>query len=104
MTSRDRQAASGTSYNGGMAFFQTETLWVNQLADGVGAIILDVPGRSVNVLSRRVLADLDRALDRVAAEPSFRLLVIRSGKPGTFIAGADVQELASLAGPDEAGQ
>src|SRR5206468_2742372 len=54
-----------------MAFFQTDTLWVNQLADGVAALILDVPDRPVNVLSRRVLADLDEALDRVAAEDSF---------------------------------
>jgi 3-hydroxyacyl-CoA dehydrogenase / enoyl-CoA hydratase / 3-hydroxybutyryl-CoA epimerase len=85
-----------------MAFFQTETLWVNQLADGVAALILDVPGRPVNVLSRGVLADLESALDRVAADGSFRLLVIRSGKPGTFIAGADVHELSRLAGPEEA--
>src|SRR5262249_2899279 len=56
----------------------------------------------VNVLSRQVLADLDAALDRVAAEGSFRLLVVRSGKPGTFLAGADVHELARLGGPEEA--
>ena len=47
-------------------------------------------GRSVNVLTQQVLADLEQAIDRIAAEKSFRLLIIRSGKPGTFIAGADV--------------
>jgi 3-hydroxyacyl-CoA dehydrogenase/enoyl-CoA hydratase/3-hydroxybutyryl-CoA epimerase len=87
-----------------MAFFQTETLWVNQLGDGVAALFLDVPDRSVNVLSRRVLTDLEAALERVAGEGSFRLLVVRSGKPGSFIAGADVHELSSLRSPDEAGQ
>ncbi|HYT93711.1 MAG TPA: 3-hydroxyacyl-CoA dehydrogenase NAD-binding domain-containing protein [Gemmataceae bacterium] len=87
-----------------MAFFQTDNLWVNQLDDGVAALILDMPDRSVNVLARRVLADLDAALDRVAGESSFRLLVIRSGKPGTFIAGADVHELLALGSPDEAGK
>jgi 3-hydroxyacyl-CoA dehydrogenase/enoyl-CoA hydratase/3-hydroxybutyryl-CoA epimerase len=85
-----------------MAFFQTGSLWVNQLSDGVAALILDVPERSVNALSRQVLADLDAALDRVAAEKSFRLLVIRSGKPATFIVGADIHELAGLKTPEEA--
>jgi 3-hydroxyacyl-CoA dehydrogenase/enoyl-CoA hydratase/3-hydroxybutyryl-CoA epimerase len=85
-----------------MAFFQTDTLWVNQLGDGVAAVFLDVPDRPVNVLSRRVLADLDAALDRIAAEDSFRLLIVRSAKPGSFIAGADVHELAQLTGPEEA--
>jgi 3-hydroxyacyl-CoA dehydrogenase/enoyl-CoA hydratase/3-hydroxybutyryl-CoA epimerase len=87
-----------------MAFFQTDTLWVNQLADGVAALIFDVPDRSVNVLSPRVLADLGEALDRVAADDSFRLLVFRSGKPGTFIAGADVHELSRLSTPEEAAE
>lgn len=85
-----------------MAFFQTQSLWVNQLADGVAALVLDVPDRSVNVLTQQVLTDLEQALDRIAAESSFRLLVIRSGKPGTFIAGADVRELAAIPSPEEA--
>ncbi len=85
-----------------MAWFQAQTLWVNQLADGVAALVLDVPGRSVNVLGRQVLDDLELALDRIAAETSIRLLVIRSGKPGTFIAGADVRELAAVAAAEEA--
>jgi 3-hydroxyacyl-CoA dehydrogenase/enoyl-CoA hydratase/3-hydroxybutyryl-CoA epimerase len=75
---------------------------VSQLADGVAALVLDVPGRSVNVLNRQVLADLEAALDRVAAEPSFRLLLIRSGKPGTFLAGADLHELGAVATAEEA--
>ncbi len=86
-----------------MAFFQTPTLWVNRLPDGVAALVLDVPDRSVNVLSRQVLTDLEAALDRVAGDDSFRLLVLRSGKPGTFVTGADVHELSQLTSPAEAG-
>jgi 3-hydroxyacyl-CoA dehydrogenase/enoyl-CoA hydratase/3-hydroxybutyryl-CoA epimerase len=85
-----------------MAFFQTDNLWVNQLADGVAALVLDVADHRVNVFTREVLADLEAALDRVAAEPSFRLLLIRSGKDGTFLAGADLHEFASLQGTGEA--
>ena len=85
-----------------MAFFQTETLWIDQPTDGVAALVLDLPGRSVNVLTQQVLTDLEQALDCLATEKSFRLLVIRSGKPGTFIAGADVRELAAIPSAEEA--
>jgi len=79
-----------------MAFFQAETLWINQLADGVACLVFDVPERSVNVISRQVMADLATALERAAAEPSFRLLLLRSAKSGNFLAGADLRELAGL--------
>jgi 3-hydroxyacyl-CoA dehydrogenase/enoyl-CoA hydratase/3-hydroxybutyryl-CoA epimerase len=85
-----------------MAFFQAETLWVNQLADGVACLILDLPGRSVNVLTSQVLADLARALERISGEPSFRLVIMRSGKPGSFVAGADLHELAQVHSAAEA--
>ncbi len=84
-----------------MAFFQTDSLWINQLADGVAALVLDVPGRKVNVLTAQVFADLEKALERVSIEPSFRLLVIRSGKAGSFCAGADLQEFGAGKTPEE---
>jgi 3-hydroxyacyl-CoA dehydrogenase/enoyl-CoA hydratase/3-hydroxybutyryl-CoA epimerase len=85
-----------------MAFFQTDNLWVNQLADGVAALVLDVKGRPVNVLGRQVMADLEAALDAVDAEPSFKVVILRSGKPGTFIAGADLQEFRSVRTAEDA--
>src|SRR5260370_7276819 len=84
-----------------MAFFQTDSLWINQLAAGVAALVLDVPGRKVNVLTAQVFADLEKALERVSIEPSFRLLVIRSGKAGSFCAGADLQEFGAGKTPEE---
>jgi 3-hydroxyacyl-CoA dehydrogenase/enoyl-CoA hydratase/3-hydroxybutyryl-CoA epimerase len=85
-----------------MAFFQTKNLWINQLADGVAALVLDVPDRKVNTITPRVLDDLDAALVRVAAEPSFQLLLLRSGKAGSFCAGADIHYLAGLKDAAEA--
>jgi 3-hydroxyacyl-CoA dehydrogenase/enoyl-CoA hydratase/3-hydroxybutyryl-CoA epimerase len=85
-----------------MAFFQAENLWVSQLADGVAALVLDVPGRSVNVLGRAVFDDLEAALGRIEAEPSFQLLLLRSGKPGSFLAGADLHELGTITTAEEA--
>jgi 3-hydroxyacyl-CoA dehydrogenase/enoyl-CoA hydratase/3-hydroxybutyryl-CoA epimerase len=77
-----------------MAFFQTQNLWVNQLADGVAALVLDVPGHKVNVLTPQVFADLEQALDRVSAETGFQVLVLRSGKERSFCAGADLHVFA----------
>jgi 3-hydroxyacyl-CoA dehydrogenase / enoyl-CoA hydratase / 3-hydroxybutyryl-CoA epimerase len=85
-----------------MAVFQTPNLRLEQRPDGIALVRLDVAGRSVNVFNREVLTDLDAALDRVAADDAVRLLVLRSDKKSGFIAGADLQELAAVRGPDEA--
>jgi 3-hydroxyacyl-CoA dehydrogenase/enoyl-CoA hydratase/3-hydroxybutyryl-CoA epimerase len=85
-----------------MPFFQTDNLTVNQQGGESAELVLDVKGRAVNVLNRQVLDDLDVALDRIAGEPSFRTLTIRSGKDSGFLAGADLQEFANVAGPAEA--
>ena len=48
--------------------FQSETVAVEKDADGSAFLKIDVPGQTHNMISRQVLADLDAALDRVAAE------------------------------------
>lgn len=83
-----------------MAFFQTKSLWVNQLADGVVALVLDAPGGPLNHLTPTMLNDLETALDRIAAEPSFRLLIVRSGKPVSFCHGLAPGVLDTLPIPD----
>ena len=64
---------------------------------GVVTVTLDSPGRSVNVISRAMLADLSRVVDAVARDSSVRMLVLRSDKPKGFAAGADLQEVRALA-------
>src|SRR5262245_60555240 len=85
-----------------MSFFQTDNEVVNQQAGGVGELVLDVRGRSVNVFTRQVLVDLDRSLDRVAGEHTITSLVIRSNKPTGFLAGADLHEFTRIATPQAA--
>jgi 3-hydroxyacyl-CoA dehydrogenase/enoyl-CoA hydratase/3-hydroxybutyryl-CoA epimerase len=85
-----------------MAFFQTDNLHIGALADGAASLVLDVAGRSVNVLNRQVLTDLDLALDRVAGDSSFKLLVVRSGKDSGFLTGADLHEFHSVSSSAEA--
>ena len=66
----------------------------------VGLITFDLPGKGANILSRSVLEELAGLLDQVEKRKDLAGLVINSGKPGTFIAGADIREfLASLGAP-----
>ena len=78
-----------------MRIFQSETIVVERDSDGGVVLILDVPGRSVNVFNRQVMTDLDAALDAVAASKA-PLLVVRSGKKSGFVAGADLQEFLGI--------
>jgi 3-hydroxyacyl-CoA dehydrogenase/enoyl-CoA hydratase/3-hydroxybutyryl-CoA epimerase len=85
-----------------MTLFQTDNLRIDPPAEGRAVLWLDVPNRPLNVFSRQVLADLDRALDAVAAEPSIRVLVVRSAKPAGFLAGADLHEFTAVRTPEDA--
>jgi 3-hydroxyacyl-CoA dehydrogenase/enoyl-CoA hydratase/3-hydroxybutyryl-CoA epimerase len=63
--------------------------------DGVLWLVLDKSAASANTLSKDVLAELDDVLGKVETENA-RGLVLRSGKPAGFIAGADVNELREI--------
>src|SRR5439155_22780784 len=66
----------------------------------VALITVDLPGKGANILSLSVLQELAALLDQLQARRDLAGLVIKSGKPGTFIAGADIREfLASLGAP-----
>lgn len=68
--------------------------------DGLATLTFDKAGASTNTLSAEVLAELNEALDQFDREPPTGLIV-RSGKPSGFIAGADVDEFGEV--KDEAG-
>ena len=67
--------------------------------EAVAWLVFDRPGSKVNLLTSVVMSRLDALLAEVevlARQDRVRALVIRSGKPGSFIAGADVHEIASV--------
>jgi 3-hydroxyacyl-CoA dehydrogenase/enoyl-CoA hydratase/3-hydroxybutyryl-CoA epimerase len=84
-----------------VSLFQTSNLRVERV-NNTALLTLDVADRSVNVFNRQVLADLDAALDQVAASADLRLLVIRSSKESGFLAGADLQEFAAVGNAQDA--
>ena len=59
---------------------------------GLGVLTFDLPGEKVNKFSREVLTELSGLVGRLEKEPRVRALVVESGKPDIFIAGADVKE------------
>lgn len=72
----------------------TSTPGTLQFEDGVAWLTLDQPGKKVNTLSGRTLLWLDDILAKLEANGA-RGLVIRSGKPSSFVVGADLEELAT---------
>ncbi len=73
---------------------------ITREADGLATLTFDKAGATTNTLSAAVLDELNEALDILDREPP-KGLVIRSGKPNGFIAGADVDEFGEV--KDEAG-
>ena len=70
--------------------------------DGVGVVLMDVPGEPVNTLRADFEEELDRLLRHAAEDPGITSIVFASGKPDGFIAGADVQALQTVRTSEEA--
>jgi 3-hydroxyacyl-CoA dehydrogenase/enoyl-CoA hydratase/3-hydroxybutyryl-CoA epimerase len=64
-------------------------------------LTLDRQGASVNSLSREVFDELDTALDEVESLKP-KAMVLTSGKPKGFIAGADITQFTSLKSQEDA--
>ena len=64
-------------------------------ADGVAVITWDVPGRSMNVMSRAGFAELDALVAGALADAGVKGIVITSGKPD-FAGGMDLNTIAQM--------
>lgn len=72
--------------------------------DAVAYMTIDLPDEKINKLSSTVLMEFEDALDILKNRSGLKLLVIRSAKPGIFIAGADIKEIENLTTIEEAQQ
>lgn len=64
-------------------------------------LIIDCPGR-VNLLTASLMSELQDALEQVAGDPDVKALCLVSGKPDTFISGADLHEIVNMRSRSEA--
>jgi len=75
----------------------SETIIYQMGDDGIVTLTVDSADRSMNVLTPEFMADLDAAVDRIAADESARGAIVTSAK-NSFIAGADLKELVGVFG------
>ncbi len=61
----------------------------------IALLTFDDPQKGANVLSSRVLAEFAAHLSELEKRDDVAGLIITSGKPGSFIAGADIREFAA---------
>ncbi|MSR53959.1 MAG: hypothetical protein EXS09_11820 [Gemmataceae bacterium] len=64
------------------------------IADRVAKLVIDQPDSRANVLSTTIWTEFGKVLDGLIPRTDLQGLVIESAKPGIFIAGADLKELA----------
>ncbi len=67
-----------------------------ELDGDIAVVTLDLPGRPVNVISRAVKDEFIATFDTLAHHPGVAAVAFFSGKPGAFIAGADIEEFVRL--------
>ena len=70
--------------------------------DRLATLTFDTPDKKVNVFTRAAIAELEQILAELAGRQDIGCLILLSGKKGTFIAGADVEEIARVTDPVEA--
>jgi len=75
----------------------TDTIRQTIDADGIATWTIDIPGKSMNVFTPEFFPRLSGLIDDAAGNGSIKGVIITSGKPGNFLAGADLAMLQQLA-------
>src|SRR4051794_29987348 len=84
-----------------MAETQERALKLEAPQGGVAVLTFDQPGSRANTLEQGTLAEVENVLTELAPRGDLQGVILRSGKPGMFVAGADLRELgAAHANPE----
>jgi 3-hydroxyacyl-CoA dehydrogenase / enoyl-CoA hydratase / 3-hydroxybutyryl-CoA epimerase len=73
-----------------------------QHENGIAVITFDLPGEPVNKLTAAVRVEIEALLIRLRDDAGTGGVVLISGKPDNFIAGADIEEFTALTSQDAA--
>src|SRR5262245_56330003 len=71
-------------------------LRLDVLEGNIAQVTFDLPGSRANTLGQAVLTELEQMVARLQ-KGGYQGLLFRSGKPGMFVAGADLKELGGPA-------
>lgn len=77
-------------------------LKLETLPGHIALLTFDTPGQKVNTFSAAVMEEFGACAAELAQRTDLRGLLLQSGKPGQFIAGADLKELGSAVRATEA--
>jgi len=72
----------------------TNTIQYTVDKDGIALLTIDLPGKSMNVLTPELMQDLETVVERVATDEAVKGAVITSGKQA-FVAGADIKDMVT---------
>ena len=64
--------------------------------DNIAIVTMDDPSQPQNVLNMQVQADYEAIFTQIEADASLTALIFKSGKPGCFLAGADISMLQGI--------
>jgi 3-hydroxyacyl-CoA dehydrogenase/enoyl-CoA hydratase/3-hydroxybutyryl-CoA epimerase len=73
-----------------------EAFHLEKTDEGIGILTFDLPKEKVNKFSTPVMEELDELLTKITQMKDLKCLLIRSAKPGIFIAGADIKEIENI--------
>jgi 3-hydroxyacyl-CoA dehydrogenase/enoyl-CoA hydratase/3-hydroxybutyryl-CoA epimerase len=76
--------------------------FTTELQDSIAVVTFDLPGEPVNKLTAAVKVEFEALLIRLRDDAEIKGAVLISGKPDTFIAGADIEEFTALTTQAEA--
>ena len=71
---------------------------LSEVADGVATITIDRPEKK-NAMTYAMLGEFIETVNRVAADPADRVVIV-TGRPGSFCAGTDLADLATVPGTE----
>ena len=71
-------------------------------ADGIAVVTLDLPNEPVNKVTAALRDDFALLFNAIEKDPTVRGVVLMSGKPDTWIAGADIDEFLTLRNASDA--
>lgn len=69
------------------------------LEGGIAVVTFDLPGEKVNKLTSGVMEVFSDVINEVSGNQEVQAVIINSGKPGVFIAGADIREIEGIRDP-----
>ena len=69
---------------------------VTDVVDDVLVVTIDRPGEAVNTLGPELIGEFETVFHRVTDDSLIKGVVLRSGKPDGFIAGADIEQFTTL--------